>query len=278
MLRSTTALLALTAALAAPAHGAAKVPVTLKGSPASMVRQNEEARAHDYTFLRTPQQVREFVANGSLVALPGNANYAVAKTIGFPYARPETRLFVEQFAAEYHKACGSQMVVTSATRPLNRQPRNAHKLSVHPTGMAVDLRVPRQTQCLRWLENRLLAMESAGELDATHEVHPQHFHIAVFPEGFRGPPGSASLEPAGGRTARAAGSAGGATPAAARAKAAAASPRVPEESPVASALETVLGLALAAGALLLILRHSAKKADEPEDASAPTQAERDRAA
>jgi hypothetical protein len=278
MLRSTTALLALSAALAAPAH-AAKVPVTLKGSPASMVRQNDEARAHDYTFLRTPAQVREFVANGSLVPLAGNAHYEVAKSLSFPYARPETRNFVEQFAVEFHQACGTKMVVTSATRPLDRQPPNAHKLSVHPTGMAVDLRVPRESRCLAWLEKRLLVLEGAGELDATHEVHPQHFHIAVFPEGFRAPAGGASLEPAGGRSAESVAAQTGETAQAANAKrTAATAAHAPAGSPVRSALETVVGLALAAGALFLILRHSARTDDVPGGEAAPTPAKHDRAA
>jgi hypothetical protein len=77
------------------------------------------------------------------------------------------------------------MVVTSLTRPLASQPGNAHELSVHPAGMAVDLRVPADANSRRWLEQTLLALETARVLDVTREHHPSHFHVAVFPEAYR---------------------------------------------------------------------------------------------
>jgi hypothetical protein len=72
-------------------------------------------------------------------------------------------------------------VVTSLTRPISEQPRNSHRLSVHPTGMAVDLRVPADSGARRWLENTLLSLENNGVLDVTKEKSPPHYHVAVFP-------------------------------------------------------------------------------------------------
>lgn len=169
---------------AGPAH-AVGVPVSLKGSPASMVHQNAVAREAEYTFLRTPAQVRAFASEGRLVRLESGPGYDVARGVSFPYVRPETRLFVERLGAQHRAACGSDMVVTSATRPLSRQPSNAHKLSVHPTGMAVDLRVESKASCRRWLEGALLALERKGLLDVTRERRPPHFHVAVFPKEYR---------------------------------------------------------------------------------------------
>jgi hypothetical protein len=278
MLKTASLVIALTAAAAAPAHAYARVPVTLKGSPASMVRQNEVAHENALTFLRTPAQVQEFVAKGRLVPLGGNADYEMAKGAAFPFARPETRNFVEQFAPRYHEGCGTKLVITSATRPLDRQPPNAHKLSVHPTGMAVDMRVPRDKKCLRWLETSLLAMERAGELDATHEVHPQHFHVAVFPAEFRTPTTTPSLAPAAG------GETTAATPPAAGTAAKAdgtATPAARAEQPRDAqppTWVTIAGIALSAGVLALILWHRPRRRDdEPTDlGSAPR--EHDRAA
>ncbi|MDB4949393.1 MAG: hypothetical protein JWM27_2042 [Gemmatimonadetes bacterium] len=255
MLKSAALLIAFSTAAAAPA-GAVRVPVTLRGSPASMVRQNEVAKENELTFLRTPAQVQEFVAAGKLVPLPGSADYQVAKGTGWPYARPETRNFVERLAPQYHAACGTPMVVTSATRPLDRQPKNAHKLSVHPTGMAVDLRVPKQARCLGWLETKLLAMETAGELDATHEIHPAHFHIAVFPAGFRTPTTSASLHAGAGHgeDAQVGPAAAGTQASGGRQAAGAAAAKQDAGQPARSALATLGGIALSAGILFLILR------------------------
>src|SRR5690606_29961851 len=77
-------------------------------------------------------------------------------------------------------ACGEKMVVTSLTRPINLQPANASEASVHPTGMAVDLRVPRDDKCRRWMETTLLSLEGTGVLDVTREYYPPHYHVAVY--------------------------------------------------------------------------------------------------
>ncbi len=74
--------------------------------------------------------------------------------------------------------------MTSLTRPEAKQPKNAHKLSVHPAGMAVDLRVPADGQARAFIERSLLEMERAGVLDVTRERSPAHYHIAVFADGF----------------------------------------------------------------------------------------------
>ena len=156
----------------------------LGGSMSSMRRQHRVARANDYTFLRTPAQIREFVRKDRLEPLVSNENLHVNR-VSFPYARPEVKLFVERLAAQYREATGERLVVTSLTRPLSRQPRNAHQLSVHPAGMAVDLRVPRTSKARAWLESVLLQLEGRGLLDATRERRPPHYHVAVFPDKYR---------------------------------------------------------------------------------------------
>lgn len=166
---------------AATSHAA--VPVTLGGSPESMVRQNRIARESAVTFFRTPQEVRAAAGSGELVAVTGDENLSVNR-ISFPYALPETRLFLERFSAQYHAACGEKLVVTSLTRPQSRQPANAHRLSVHPTGLAVDLRVSQEVGCRRYLETALLAKERDGVLDITRERNPPHYHVALFPAAY----------------------------------------------------------------------------------------------
>jgi hypothetical protein len=76
------------------------------------------------------------------------------------------------------------LVVTSLTRPNALQPRNAHELSVHPAGMAVDFRIPNDAESRQWLEKTLLSMEKQRLIDATRERHPPHYHVAVFREPF----------------------------------------------------------------------------------------------
>jgi len=159
------------------------VTVQLRGSRASVRRQHEVAQGLELTFLRTPAQVREFVRTDRLEHVSGNENYTMAK-VAYPYARPAVKLFIERLAEQYRAFSGEKLVVTSLTRPKSRQPRNASPLSVHPTGIAVDLRIPKGARNRKWLEETLLSLERSGVLDATREKRPPHYHVAVFPERY----------------------------------------------------------------------------------------------
>ncbi|NIQ53438.1 MAG: hypothetical protein GWN71_08370 [Gammaproteobacteria bacterium] len=156
---------------------------TLVGSPESMVRQNAVARWHRLDFVRTPVDVARLVMEGGLVPAPGNGDYRL-EGVDLPFTHPVTRVFLERTAREYRRACGEPLVVTSLVRPLDRQPPNAHPLSVHPAGMAVDLRIPDRPECRRHLERLLLALEAQGVVDATEERRPPHLHVAVYPGAY----------------------------------------------------------------------------------------------
>jgi hypothetical protein len=177
------------AALSLLALAACAAPVvraqSLLGSHESLIKQNEEAREHDFTYLRTSSDVRDYAQQGILVRVPGNADYELATDeVSFPYARPEVKLFVERLAAQYRESCGEALVVTSLTRPITRQPPNASAISVHPTGMAVDLRRSDSSGCRQWLETVLLDLEGKGVVEATREQYPPHYHVAVFPNPY----------------------------------------------------------------------------------------------
>ena len=152
---------------------------SLRGSRASLDRQVAQARQHDFTHLANARQLRRFVDAGYLVPVSGNADYTLFD-VSFPFARPAVRLFVERLSAQYRRACGERLVVTSLTRPRSHQPRNASDRSVHPTGMAVDLRRPAG-RCRAWLESVLLSLEARGLVEATAERRPPHYHVAVYP-------------------------------------------------------------------------------------------------
>ena len=157
---------------------------SLRGSSASLDRQNKQARDHDFTVLRDPAQLKRFVALELLVPVQAGKDF-VLKDVSFPYARPEVRLFIGRLSSQYRTACGERLVVTSLTRPRTHQPRNASPRSVHPTGMALDLRRPRSGSCRQWLERVLLSLEKQRVLEATLERRPPHFHVAIFPDAYR---------------------------------------------------------------------------------------------
>lgn len=157
---------------------------SLKGSRPSVKKQFDEAKENNLSRLRTPAQVEKFEDLGLLVELKGSASYRVSGA-GFPVARPSVKLFVDRISVQYRAACGEMLVVTSLTRPISKQPRNASKLSVHPAGMAVDLRIPQNRRCRTWLESTLLQLEKAKVIEATKEAKPPHYHVAIFPDNYR---------------------------------------------------------------------------------------------
>mgnify|MGYP003658890576 CR=1 FL=1 len=157
---------------------------SLRGSRASMDRQNRMAAAHDYTYIETPERVQFFASRGWLVPVETTRDFVVKRDVSFPYARPEVELFAQRLGNQYRRACGERLVVTSLTRPANRQPRNASDRSVHPTGMALDLRYSWNADCRRWLENVLASLERQGVLEATLERTPRHYHVALFPRPY----------------------------------------------------------------------------------------------
>ncbi len=144
---------------------------------------DEQARLHDFTHLRTGGRVEDFVKLGLLVRLTGNSNYHLGD-IAYPFVRPEVKLFVERMSAQARRECGGDIYVTSSTRPMNAQPRNASPKSVHPTGMAVDFRVPKISACKAKLERLFLELEGNRVLEATRERRPPHYHVAIFPQQY----------------------------------------------------------------------------------------------
>ena len=167
-------------ALAGAPHSA--VAQSLRGSPASVDRMYDQARSERLPFHETGRAVRTAARGGALVRLASSRNVTL-RNVSFPYVTSATRTFVERLGARYRRTCGRPLVVTSATRPATRQPANSVAQSVHPTGMAIDLRKP-SGRCLRWLRTTLLSLEEAGVVEATEEFRPPHFHVAVYPTSY----------------------------------------------------------------------------------------------
>lgn len=175
----------ITAALVigAPIAGAQrrnKEPEDLHGSKASVERMYDFAVRHRYPFYLTPTNLDSAIAHGKLVALTGDSTYELTRGVGFSYATREAKRFVTLFAPQYLAACGAPLTVTSAARPMSRQPHNANPHSVHPTGIAVDIRRPPPGPCLTWVRGALAELETKGLVEATEEHHPIHLHIAVL--------------------------------------------------------------------------------------------------
>jgi LysM repeat protein len=158
------------------------VAQSLKGSETSVRTMYSYATRHEMEFYKDRTAVQAALRAGALVQLSSTSADFELHEVTYPYVLPETKLFVERLAAQYRSSCGEKLVVTSATRPENMRLRNASELSVHSTGMAVDLRSTKiSAACRKFLANTLVALEKSGVIEATRENTPAHFHVAVFP-------------------------------------------------------------------------------------------------
>lgn len=166
---------------------------SLRGSPASVDRMFYRAHAQRLTFFETADEVARAAGEGEVALLRGNMDYAVVGT-QVPYVRPQTLRFIEALGAAHRQACGEPIIVTSGIRPTTRKLRNSHVKSVHPTGMAVDIR-KSPGACRDWLRRALLGLEAQGMIEAIEENRPPHFHIAVYTA-----PARAAILAAGNRT------------------------------------------------------------------------------
>jgi len=153
---------------------------SLRGSQESVDHLYLVARASGLQFHATVRSARRAVAAGEFVPLRGNNDYVPKSSMSLPYATAEVRSYIEHLSAEYHSACGERLVITSALRPMSRRPRNGSVKSVHPTGIAVDVRKPKRRLCREWLRQLLLQHEREGTIEATEEFRPPHFHIVVL--------------------------------------------------------------------------------------------------
>jgi hypothetical protein len=157
---------------------------SLRGSHRAVNKPYHYATLHDLPFSRTSRDVKRRLHEGYLVRLGASPDY-VTHDVSFPYVTRTTLTFVRRLAAQYHRGCGEKLVITSAVRPESMQPSNSSEYSVHPAGIAVDIRKPRNGKCLRWLRRNLLIIEKRGDIEATEEHHPAHFHVVVIPESYK---------------------------------------------------------------------------------------------
>lgn len=173
----TLAVMVASAAALAPADLSAQ---SLRGGTASINRMYYHAVDHGMYFYKTASGLRKAVDEGRFVRISSTDDFQVVGA-SFPYVQDEVLFFVKRLGRQYRQACGERLVVTSAARPKSMRLANSVDKSVHPTGMAIDLRKPARTACRNWLRETLLALENEGVLEATEEFSPPHFHVAVFP-------------------------------------------------------------------------------------------------
>ena len=140
-------------------------------------RQFRYAEANGIPFARNERDYQDLVARGQFVRLRHPALTIAARR---PYVLPTTAQFIYEIADAFSGAGCRGLRINDAARLVSERPSNGSVYSVHPAGMALDLRVINlSARCYEVLTNILSMAEMRGQADATREHRPPHFHVVV---------------------------------------------------------------------------------------------------
>ncbi len=172
----------------------AGTPISLRGSLASLQRQNARLESEGLERILDEDDLNSRIAHGLLTPLPVSANLTVNPSLpeNRRYCRSWTARFLSDLAkahaAEFHRS----FQVNSAVRTVDYQKRlirtngNAAAavgdvVSPHLTGATIDIGKRGMTRAeLKWMRRHLFALQSLGKIDVEEEFQQACFHITVY--------------------------------------------------------------------------------------------------
>jgi hypothetical protein len=170
------------------------VPPPLRGSYASLVRQNDRAEADGHAVVHGDDDLAGLVEDRDLVALPSLPGLRINPDMpaNRRYARPWTVQFLTELARVHWARFHTPLQVNSAARTVefqkrlmlvngNAAPADGDVASPHLTGAAIDIgKHGLSLSEIGWLRAWLLPLEQAGKVDVEEEFRQACFHISVY--------------------------------------------------------------------------------------------------
>lgn len=170
------------------------MPPPLRGSYASLARQNDRSEADDLERIEDEDDLTDRIAHKLLVPLPASPALTVNGSLpeNHRYCRPWTAEFLADLARGHAALFHRPLFVSSAVRPVDYQKQlmetngnaaaaEGEIVSPHVTGAAIDIaKQGLSRQEVAWMRTRLLALEKAGKIDVEEEFQQQCFHISVY--------------------------------------------------------------------------------------------------
>ena len=172
----------------------AVMPPPLRGSLASLERQNEKAEAEGLERIEDEDDLSDRIAHKFLVPLPASAALTVNGNLPehHRYCRPWTARFLSDLARAHAAQFHAPLEVSSAVRTVAYQKRliavngNAAAaegdiVSPHLTGSTIDIAKSGMTrQEIGWMRAWLLPLQDTGKIDVEEEFQQACFHITVY--------------------------------------------------------------------------------------------------
>jgi hypothetical protein len=166
----------------------------LRGSAASLERQNERADAEGLERIEDEDDLSDRIARKLLVAVPVSAALTINGNLPehHRYCRPWTASFLRDLARAHEVRFHGSLEVSSAVRTVEYQKQlmavngNAAAaegdiVSPHLTGATIDIAKGGMTRReIGWMRAWLLPLQNAGKIDVEEEFQQACFHITVY--------------------------------------------------------------------------------------------------
>jgi Family of unknown function (DUF5715) len=170
------------------------MPAPLKGSLASLERQNERLTSEGLERILNENDLAARIANHLLVPVPVSDALTINPDlpINHRYCRPWTAKFLADLARDHEAVFHRPLEVSSAVRTVqyqrelmrvngNAAPAQGDIVSPHLTGATIDIAKKGLTRDeVKWMRRRLLQLEDEGKIDVEEEFRQACFHITVY--------------------------------------------------------------------------------------------------
>lgn len=170
------------------------MPLPLRGSLASLERQDQRLEADGLERIQDEDDLTARIAQHLLVPLPESTGLTVDPDLPAHnrYCRPWTARFVADLAHAHDAVFHRPFIVSSAVRTVayqahlmringNAAPAEGDLFSPHLMGATIDIAKKGMTrEEIAWMRTRLLALELAGKIDVEEEFEQACFHISVY--------------------------------------------------------------------------------------------------
>jgi hypothetical protein len=170
------------------------MPAPLRGSLASLERQNSRLDAEGLERIEDEADLASRVADKLLVPLPASSALTINPDLleAHRYCRPWTARFLADLARAHEAAFRKPIEVNSAVRTVeyqkrlmatngNAAPAEGDMVSPHLTGATVDIAKEGLSRNeMAWMRRRLAELEAAGKIDVEEEFQQACFHVTVY--------------------------------------------------------------------------------------------------
>jgi hypothetical protein len=171
-----------------------RMPAPLRGSLASLERQNDRSDAEGLERIEDEADLAARIADKLLVPLPASIALTVNPDLeeNHRYCRPWTAKFLADLARAHEAAFHRSIEVSSAVRTVayqkrlmetngNAAPAEGDMVSPHLTGATIDIAKKGLSRDeIAWMRRQLADLQTAGKIDVEEEFKQSCFHITVY--------------------------------------------------------------------------------------------------